>query len=506
MSLVLLAGAACVPMAGPKEPEPPDTNVRVDSAAGADTGGSSDTACDTASWYLDADGDGVGADTARVDACDAPAGYVPEGSDCDDTEPDVRAPTSVDYCENGKDENCDGVDSDCRELGEGDIVARFTQVGCGNSPDPSGGEALVAIDGALLAGHGSGCAAADGETWNMGVVYVWRGPVEGEHRLDEALQVILPPEQFRAEEHKSFGSSVAAVGEVGMVVGTYEPYVFYYDDYLATDPVWTWTEPHPAMDVGGVIGSGDLDGDGLPEVAFDGSWYMGGYSQPIGVAHVIAGTAVGETGEGDQVADITEGRGVWLGYDLDVIGDADGDGLDDLVVAGSGIFVFRGPVAGVLGRSESDAWVDDDDLDPTFLTGVGDQTGDGLADFLVSYRYSAVASAAVDGEIIPEAYAATLRCDRDGDVGSTMKPNLLGDANDDGTTDVFIERSEYGWVVFGPLRGTLDCSTDGQRSGVGDVLGQAAIADLHGDSAPELAILAADLDAVVVLSPLGAGL
>lgn len=503
MPLMILASAACSSAEGPAAADPPESSSSVDPRPP-----SADDGCDTATWYEDADGDGVGADDTRVDDCDAPIGYVAEGADCDDADPDVHAATSVDRCENGKDENCDGVDSDCRELGEEDVVARLTQIECGNILSPGGGEALVAIDGALLAGHGHGCGVVDGVTWNMGVVYVWRGPVAGEHRLDESPQVILPPEPFRTEDHESFGWSLAAVGDAGLVVGTYAPYVFYYDDFLAADPRWTWTEPQPAMDVGGVIGSGDLDADGLPEIAFDGSWYMGGYSQPLGVVRIISGTAAGDLGDGDQVADITDGRG-YLGYDLDIIGDADGDGFDDLVVSSlSPIFIYRGPVRGVLGRAEADAWLDDPDAHFGFVTRAGDQDGDGLGDVLVSNRYSAAVSATHDGEIAASEYDATLRCDLDGGVGTSVYPSGVGDTNGDGWDELFLERSDHAnWIAFGPVVGALDCLTDGQRLEVGrSVSPHAALVDLNGDPSPELAVLAGDLGAVAIVSGLGAGL
>ena len=47
-------------------------------------------------WYEDADGDGYGSASTGVDACDAPAGHVSNGQDCDDSNSD---PTKVgDLC------------------------------------------------------------------------------------------------------------------------------------------------------------------------------------------------------------------------------------------------------------------------------------------------------------------------------------------------------------------------------------------------------------------------
>lgn len=49
------------------------------------------------SWYLDSDGDGYGDASVWVDACEAPSGYVPFGTDCDDTDP-----AFYDTCESNK--------------------------------------------------------------------------------------------------------------------------------------------------------------------------------------------------------------------------------------------------------------------------------------------------------------------------------------------------------------------------------------------------------------------
>ena len=41
----------------------------------------------TDSFYLDSDGDGYGDPDQVIDACEAPEGHVPSGTDCDDAEP-----------------------------------------------------------------------------------------------------------------------------------------------------------------------------------------------------------------------------------------------------------------------------------------------------------------------------------------------------------------------------------------------------------------------------------
>ena len=66
-----------------------------------------------ARWYPDGDGDGYGADNAAVLGCEAPAGTIATGGDCDDARDDVN-PSVGEVCDDiGTDEDCDGaVDDD----------------------------------------------------------------------------------------------------------------------------------------------------------------------------------------------------------------------------------------------------------------------------------------------------------------------------------------------------------------------------------------------------------
>jgi len=92
-------------------------------------------------YYRDADGDGFGDATARMDACFRPDGYALAPTDCDDTTAGV-SPAAP--------ERCDGVDNDCSGAAdEGCSCTNGTHRPCG-ADDGSGG---IVMTGACAAGE-----------------------------------------------------------------------------------------------------------------------------------------------------------------------------------------------------------------------------------------------------------------------------------------------------------------------------------------------------------------
>ena len=63
-------------------------------------------------YYADTDADGYGDASSSLDACSQPSGYVTNGSDCNDTNSDIK-PGALDNTNDDVDNDCDGtVDED----------------------------------------------------------------------------------------------------------------------------------------------------------------------------------------------------------------------------------------------------------------------------------------------------------------------------------------------------------------------------------------------------------
>ncbi|MBN1335059.1 MAG: putative metal-binding motif-containing protein, partial [Deltaproteobacteria bacterium] len=98
-------------------------------------------AADATTWYADADGDRYGDPANPLPACDPPEGYVANGTDCDDSDPDSH-PLGNEVCD-GADNDCDGsVDEDAVDAptwypdadGDGYGVPGTTLTGCTQPP------------------------------------------------------------------------------------------------------------------------------------------------------------------------------------------------------------------------------------------------------------------------------------------------------------------------------------------------------------------------------------
>ena len=93
----------------------------------------------TSTWYADTDGDGYGDSATSTAACVAPMGYVSDATDCYDGDSAIY-PGGTEICDDGWDNDCDGVDESCSTCGDGTLDS-------GEEYDPAPGPySYVSVD------------------------------------------------------------------------------------------------------------------------------------------------------------------------------------------------------------------------------------------------------------------------------------------------------------------------------------------------------------------------
>ena len=200
----------------------------------------------------------------------------------------------------------------------------------------------------------------------------------------------------------------------------------------------------------------------------------------------------------------------YLQFGTDVVsaGDVNGDGADDLIVGGYSFsaYLILGPISGTMSSDDAIAeftTVMAKDYNGYENFGLGDQDGDGYDDFLVAARYYGygggrgyVMLGPVSGTDTSEAQASAIL---DGDAtGGSYSPSwgtqpTAGDVNDDGVVDLMVGEpggfSETGGVYFyfGPITSgsltTADASVGIAGVNFGDSTGSSSSADgdVNGD-------------------------
>ena len=334
-----------------------------------------------AGWYVDADGDTFGEEAATLASCERPEGYANRAGDCDDGDA-LISPLADEVCNNGIDENCDGLD-DCRldgELDIQDIIAFrirspsdtnachahvFTDLdgdgvvdllaGCGGDYGDEGavflqsgplgemgmddadgvvrGEAHLNLGQALTASDW-GWAASGG---NSGV-FLFSGPVSGEHLYDEGT------EAFGLAINEGLGSAMDSAPDM-LAVGAkyfstdemlYAGRVYAYPDVATFDvaePAW-WVEGEKEQaQFGKSVRVSDFNDDGHPDVGSQSS-------------RGVALTFHDPTAAGLREPDVIISEATDLGG---------GDGL--VVAMTQDVCVYFSPLSGTFEREDADACV-----------------------------------------------------------------------------------------------------------------------------------------------------
>jgi hypothetical protein len=215
---------------------------------------------------------------------------------------------------------------------------------------------------------------------SAGGFYVFRGGPAG---VDPLPALFQPP-----DPGDLLGSKIARAGDVDgdgradLIMNTRGSAVVYYGDpvllsrrdELAVQTISSDTK---------VAGAGDVNGDGYDDVLYSDEYERGQtgrvwlfYGSPAGIVPVPAATWAGS------------GPSAYFGRGLAGVGDVNGDGLDDIAVGEPGWNQDTGRVHLVLGSTGTPraVYLHGDrpgDRFGTVVDGVGDTDGDGLDDLLV---------------------------------------------------------------------------------------------------------------------------
>ena len=385
--------------------------------------------------YADLDGDGYGDPDNVGEACEEGSGYVFDDSDCDDDDAEVH-PEAFDFCGDAG----DGIDNDCDGTVDGEDAEYTFYV------DSDG-------DGYGADEEGTGCAPTDGLSETGG-------------DCDDTDDGIHPD----ADERYGEGTDLDCDGDLVHGIG---------------DAHAVFMGASSSDQAGqSVLGDLDVDGDGATDFVI-GAWAADTGGGNSGSAYVQIGAAGVPSGEvtlsGVELYGESAGDGV--GWSLVSLGDLDADGLDDLAVSAPGQN-DGGTGAGAVYVASGD-WISsgDSSLDLSLAQAIligeasGDEAGrqlasadfdgDGVAELLVgaeghdSGRGAVYVVSGLDGEIDLSTADAVIVGDTSNDA---LGPVATSDVDGDGVPDLLLgapyadddgTQSGSAYLFLGPVTGDL---------------------------------------------------
>lgn len=473
-------------------------------------------AVDKATWYFDADGDGVGrADKSSLD-CEQPPDYVLDGSDCDDTDelitdgydfwPDLdvdaygagtptractqpaglvanqldcddsdpNANPAQDEACGGGDENCDGsVDEDDAE----GALSTFADV----DADGYGDAAERRMTCVLAAGY-----VLDSTDCDDTDVAVSPAGIEACNDTDDNCDGVAD-EGFDADadgfttcagdcddadaDTNPDGVDVCDDGVDQDCSGTEETGCYPTGSYTTADATATILGTSASIALGSTsVAIGDLDKDGVDEMLVGAS-----YDSPNGHYSGSAWVLDGPLDSSSTLADYTlkmygysaDDR---LGYAVGIVGDQDADGFDDWLVTAPAFIAStgqEGAVCVVSGGASGSFWIPNpEDAAGACILGTsvvsignhalaGDLMGTGDDDIVVG-EYSAHTLDVVEGPVTSRKKIATDAAwgvvDSGGYIGGSAD---VGDFNGDGADDLLAASyfNDETFICYGPLAG-----------------------------------------------------
>ncbi len=417
-------------------------------------------------WYTDADGDGYGDPATATTACEAPDGAVATAGDCDDADPAVDlcrwegAASLADEADavfigeargdmagmsvaHAGDVNGDGV-------GDALIASNTTNDGVGGAylalGPLTGTRDLSAADAVLRqmdaqesfnllwsvgsAGDVDGDGYADVTTADymepdgmlgQGAVWIHQGPLSGEVDLESADITVLGDERWRVVGvDQSVFTDLSGDGETDLVVASVG---YSYEDLpggalvflgprtgeLAAEDADVRVLGLDADDaVGSGLASGDFDADGQPDLALGASYTEVSGSAKVGALYTFSGPLSADLDVEDATGLVLGTQAsAQLGDQLHSVGDADGDGYDDLLAMApydgttyadiGAAYLFSGPIDGTITDDDAAARIGSSRETVLFYgrVSVGDVDLDGYGDFAVAWEGSGGPDSAV---------------------------------------------------------------------------------------------------------------
>jgi hypothetical protein len=247
----------------------------------------------------------------------------------------------------------------------------------------------------------------------------------------------------------------------------------------------------------GVAGGGDFDADGIPDYAIGAPARFG-----VGTGRVLMISGADHS----VIHDIVAPTRTLLGFDVNVAGDVDGDGYDDLVagaVIAAETFTQAGQVVVFSGRTGETLWTADGQgpyhLLGSAVTGLDDLNGDGIPE-LGAGAFGAGDAGTGLAYVLNGADGAFLRTLVPNDTAGAFGQFFIhdaGDVNADGVRDIYVgdfgdsHKGPYtgrGYVYSGRTPGRIRL-VNGENAGDGLGIGRGA-GDVDGDGHADLVLAA----------------